>query len=121
VEAEELAAAASAHALRDGGGGGGGGGGLHRYSHRAAQLEEEQNEREHRAARWERGRHSYLREALGRKRGSSARAGREMSRAMVCELAIAKRAREAASLAFFCEKASAGVLLVARFQLKFHN
>ena len=37
-----------------------------------AQLEEEeQNKREHRAARCECGRHSYLREVLGRKRGSS--------------------------------------------------
>jgi hypothetical protein len=118
VEAEELAAAASAHALRDGGGGGGGGGGLHRYSHRAAQLEEEQNEREHRVARCECGRHSYLREVLGRKRGSSV-PGRVMSRAILC---IAKRAREEASLTFFCVKAKrAAVLLVARFQLKFHN
>ena len=39
-------------------------------SNRAAQLEEEQNKREHRAARCECGRHSYLREVLGRKRGS---------------------------------------------------
>ena len=37
----------------------------------SAQLEEEeQNKREHRAARCECGRHSYLREVLGRKRGS---------------------------------------------------
>ena len=71
VDAEELAAAACAHVMRGGGGGGGGGGGLHRYSHRAAQLEEEQNKSEHRAARCVCGRHSYLREVLGRKRGSS--------------------------------------------------
>jgi len=58
--AKEDAAAACAHALRGGGGGGGGGGGLHRYSHRAAQLEVEQNKREHRAAGCECGRHSYL-------------------------------------------------------------
>ena len=56
VEAKELAAAGCAHALR-GGGGGGGVGGLHRYSHRAAQLEEEQDKREKRAARCECGRH----------------------------------------------------------------
>ena len=54
--AKELAAAGCAHALR-GGGGGGGVGGLHRYSHRAAQLEEEQDKREKRAARCECGRH----------------------------------------------------------------
>jgi hypothetical protein len=64
VAKEELAAAC-AHALRGGGGGGGGGGSLHRYFHRAAQLEEEQNEREHRAAVFECGRHSYVREVLG--------------------------------------------------------
>jgi hypothetical protein len=52
--------------------GGSGGGGVHRYSHRAAQLEEEQNKSEHRAARCVCGRHSYLHEVLlGRKRGSS--------------------------------------------------
>ena len=50
---------------------GSGGGGVHRYSHRAAQLEEEQLKSEHRAARCVCGRHSYLREVLGRKRGSS--------------------------------------------------
>ena len=64
VAKEELAAAC-AHALRGGGGGGGGGGSLHRYFHRAAQLEEEQKEREHRAAVFECGRHSYVREVLG--------------------------------------------------------
>ena len=67
---KEFAAAVCAHAVR-GGGGGGGGGGLHRYSHRAAQLEEKQNKREHREAECECGRHSYLREVLGRERGSS--------------------------------------------------
>ena len=71
VDAEELAAAACAHVMRGGGGGGGGGGGLHRYSHRAAQLEEEQNKSERRVARCDCGRHSYLREVLGRERGSS--------------------------------------------------
>ena len=66
---EEFAAAVCARTVR--GGGGGGGGGLHRYSHRAAQLEEEQNTRDHRASGCECGRHSYLREVLGRERGSS--------------------------------------------------
>ena len=52
--------------------GGSSGGGVHRYSHRAVQLEEEQNKSEHRAARCVCGRHSYLHEVLlGRKRGSS--------------------------------------------------
>jgi hypothetical protein len=72
--AVEFAAARCAHAVRGAGRfgvGGSGLGGLHRYSHRAAQLEEEQNKSEHRAARCVCGRHSYLREVLlGRKRGS---------------------------------------------------
>ena len=72
----EFAAARCAHAVRGAGGtfgvGGSGGGGLHSYSYSAAQLEEEQNKSEHRAARCVCGRHSYLRELLlGRKRGSS--------------------------------------------------
>jgi hypothetical protein len=84
VEAKEVAAAACAHALRGGGGGGGGGGGLLRCSHRSAQLEEEEeNKREHRAARCECGRHSYLREVLGRKRGRSC--WTSVVAAMVCE------------------------------------
>jgi hypothetical protein len=69
--AVEFAAARCAHAVRGAGRfgvGGSGLGGLHRYSHRAAQLEEEQNKSEHRAARcvcaYVCGRHSYLREVL---------------------------------------------------------
>jgi len=72
--------------------GGSSGGGVHRYSHRAVQLEEEQNKSEHRAARCVCGRHSYLHEVLlGRKRGSSVLTTRgSESESLVCAFCLAR-------------------------------
>ena len=93
--AVEFAAARCAHAVRGAGRfgvGGSSGGGVHRYSHRAVQLEEEQNKSEHRAARCVCGRHSYLHEVLlGRKRGSSVLTTRgSESELLVCAFCLAR-------------------------------
>ena len=66
--AVEFAAARCAHAVRGAGRfgvGGSGLGGLHRYSHRAAQLEEEQNKREQHRCSAERARAQIAPLALG--------------------------------------------------------